>query len=83
MAMADAPHRRLQVALDLEAEDLHSLAGALMDIALDLELVGAERREVTSGGWAAGYHLTLDCDEDQDGDRYRVQLNDWIEARRG
>lgn len=29
-----------------------------------------------------GHHLTLTCDPDQDGDRYRAQLKAWAAQRR-
>lgn len=81
--MSDIPHRRLRLKLDLEADDLDSLGHALRSIANDLEL---EEREVvldrTSGGYDAGYHLTIACDEDQTGDRYREQLAAWSAERK-
>lgn len=79
-ATDDPPHRRLRLDLHLEADDLHSMAGALMDIAVDLEQHGEERSQ-TSGGWASGHHFTLTCDPDQDGDRFRSQLEEWRKAR--
>lgn len=81
-AMADElPQRRLRLQLDLQADDLHEMAGALQSLAVDLEVDGREQREVTTGSYAWGGHLTLDVDEDQDHDRYYAQLRAWMQQR--
>jgi hypothetical protein len=80
--VAEIPHRRLRLTLDLEADNLGSLTVALENIARDLAIDGRETREVTSGGYSASYHLVLTCDPDMDGDRYREVLAAWSTARR-
>lgn len=82
MADEEPPHRRLRLNLDLEADDLHELAHALMAIGNDLELEGAEMREVTSGGYASGHHLVLACDDSMDHDRFASELAAWMQERR-
>ena len=76
------PHRRLRLQVDLEADDLDTLTGALREIALDLHIEDREQRVRVSGGYSAGYDLTLTCDQEQTGDRFRQQLEAWTEERR-
>ncbi len=80
--MADDPRRRLHLDLTLEADALDLLVRELRQIADDLELAGVETGKQTSGAWSCGHHLTLTCDPDQDGDRYRAQLKAWAAQRR-
>lgn len=75
------PRRRLRLVLELDADDLDEVVAALGNIACSL-VGGGEERQVTSGGWASGYHLTLTSDPEQTGDRYREQLSAWSAARR-
>lgn len=79
---ASLPHRRLRLVLDLEADDLTELAAAMIRLANELELDGAEQVEGASGGVASGHHFTLTCDPTQTGDRYREQLSRWSVDRR-
>lgn len=72
------PHRRLRLKLDLEADDLDTLAHELRMIADDLEI--HERESIpdrASGGLYAGYHLALTCDPEQNHERYVAQLKAW------
>lgn len=85
--MADQPappNRRLRLELDLSADDLDEMAGALRRLANDIDAgeLDEETHEITSGGYATGYHLKLTCDPDQTGDRFREQLHEWSARRR-
>lgn len=77
------PRRRLQLNLEVDADDLHHLAEALERIAMDLRI---KRREsipsLVSGGFHSGYDLTLSCNPDQTGDRYREQVDTYFKAKR-
>lgn len=76
------PKRRLQMRLDIQADSISELSDALRNIGIDLEIEGREEREVTSGGWGSGYHYSLTCDPDMDGDIYRAELQQWMEQRK-
>ena len=76
------PHRRLRLHLDLQADSLDDLWHELRQIADDLDREGREVRDVASGGYSSGYHLTLTCDQYQTGDQYREQLEAWSAARK-
>jgi hypothetical protein len=78
----DGPHRRLRIKVDLEADDIQELTRALDGISLDIERDGREERDVTSGGWGAGYHYSLTCNPDMTGDLYRDLLAHYVEQRR-
>ncbi len=84
--MSDAPpppHRRLRMKLDLEADDLDSLASALRTMANDFDIDGVETvLDRTSGGYDSGYHLSVACNPEQTGDRFREQLAAWAAERR-
>jgi hypothetical protein len=75
------PTRRLHVKLDLHADGLDEVRQALEQIGLDLLMDPDETVERTSGGWASGYHLSIKCDPDMDGDRYRRELSAWSAAQ--
>ena len=75
------PHRRLRLGLDLGADDLDELCGALRRIANDLEIEAEEEHDQTSGGYADGYRLVLRCNPDQTGDKFRGELEAWRQAR--
>jgi hypothetical protein len=75
--MPDTPHRRLRLTLHAEADDVDTMAEVLMQIAAHLENDGREDRQVVSGGYAAGYDLTMTCDPEMDGDTYRELLTQW------
>lgn len=79
----EPPHRVVRLALDLEADGYDDLRHALESIVWMLE---AEPRpmgaDVTSGGYASGYQLTITVDQEQTGDAYREQLREWATARR-
>jgi hypothetical protein len=72
----------LEIKLNLGADDVKELARALENIAYDIERDGREEREVTSGGWAAGWHYSLTCNPDMTGDLYRDLLTLYVEQRR-
>lgn len=77
------PHRRLRLNLDLEADDLDSLTSAMRIMANDLDVEGQEVvLDRTSGGYDSGYHLTVTCNPEQTGDRFREQIATWAAARR-
>jgi hypothetical protein len=75
------PRRRLNLLLDLGADDLTELCHALRVLANDLEHDEREVREQTSGGYASGHHLSLTCVPEMTGDRFRAELADWMKAR--
>ncbi len=75
------PKRRLRLRLDLGADDLGELAHALAVIGNDLEHEGIERRKITSGGYASGWHLVLTCDGDTDHDSFVAALDEWRSGR--
>ena len=76
------PERRLRLKLDLGADDLDELCGALRSIANELEIEDRETvTDRTSGGYGSGYHLTLSCDETMTGERFREELEAWRVAR--
>ena len=72
--MSDLPRRRLVLNLSLQADDLAELGQALRTLGNDLEWENLEEREITSGGYSSGFHLTLTCDQEMTGDRYRKLL---------
>lgn len=82
MASEPPPHRRLRLVLDLEADDLAELSAALTRIGNDLEYEGREQREVTSGGYGSGWHLTLTRDEFMDHDRFATEIAEWHDRRK-
>jgi hypothetical protein len=69
--------------LDLEADTYDELLNALDGIGVKL---ATERREhgaeVTSGGWASGWHFEITRNDGQTGDRYRRELTEWCDRRR-
>lgn len=75
------PHRRLRLKLDLEADTLDDLTGALRNLANDMDIDSREEvLDRASGGYHSGYHLTLTCDPGQDHDRFHDQLMAWTAA---
>lgn len=83
MSVTDPPHRRLRLTLDLEADDLTSLTGALEALATNLLIADRESiPDYASGGYHSGFSYKLTCDPDQTGDRFRDQLAAWSEQRR-
>ncbi|WP_166345047.1 hypothetical protein [Phytoactinopolyspora limicola] len=78
----EPPRRRLRLRLRLEADTLDEIERALTNIGIDLLSQGIETREVISGGYASGYDLSLGCDPDMDGDRYRAELDAWRDIHR-
>lgn len=81
---AGPPQRRLRLVLDIEADDLTELAVALEMLAMDIATgqITEQTRRYASGGLTSGYGLTLTCDQDQTGGRYREQLSEWVRARK-
>lgn len=82
----EAPRRRHQLTLDLQADSLPDLAYELHMIADGLEVReprdDVEKVNRTSGGVHAGYHLELSTDYDQTHSRYMSEINAWLKAKR-
>ncbi|WP_020580178.1 hypothetical protein [Actinopolymorpha alba] len=83
----EIPHRRHRLTLDLEADTLDELWHEMHAIADRLDREQREHAEITSGGYASGYHLRLQTDPAVTGDLYHASLAEWSKkdraARRG
>lgn len=73
--MTEKPHRRFQLHLDLEGDDLAALAHSLEQIAFD---VHNGSRGSVSGGVDAGYHWTLAENADMTHDKYVDAVNVYL-----
>lgn len=87
MNRPDIPHRRHQLTLKLEADDIPSLLSAIAAIEYDLIVKEAEHDwthpvEITSGGYDSGWHLNITSDLSIEGDAYRASLKAWSAANR-
>lgn len=77
------PKRRLNMTMEVGADDLGSLATELHLLAD--RLLYEEREEIpnlVSGGPRCGYVLALSCDPEQNHERYFAQVQEWLEAKR-
>jgi hypothetical protein len=78
----EIPHRRHQLVLKLEADDMDAMLSALRAIEHDLLLKERDHDwnhpvDITSGGTDSGWHLTIDSDLTITSDAYRTSLMDW------
>lgn len=78
------PQRRNHLTIDIGADDHQALIDVLRDL-----LWRCEAKEIlisegngASGGWTSGYWYSMTVDPEMDGDRYRKELAEWIEAER-
>lgn len=81
------PHRRHQLTLQLEGDDIEALLSSLRAIEHDLLIKQRDHDwnhpvEITSGGYDSGWHLNITSDLTTDGDAYRASLKDWSDRRR-
>lgn len=72
-----APHRRHRFRLDLEADTLAELVGALHYLADEIEIEARDDRQIRYRGGASTYDARLLTDQDQDAERYRDELDQW------
>lgn len=86
--LPEIPHRRHQLTLKLEADDIGELENALTQIGTHLLMDDMRGRDwsqpvdIASGGYHSGHSLTLTSDLTIDGDAYRASLKTWSEANR-
>lgn len=71
------PERRMQLTLDMYADDRDSLATALRRLADKVEIDQIGPGEGASGGWSDGYSYRITEDPDMTGDRFRAELEEW------
>lgn len=85
------PHRRHQLTLQLEADDITGLLSAIAAIEYDLLVKQTDHDwnhpiDITSGGTDSGWHLHVDSDLTITADAYRESLMNWhranVESRR-
>jgi hypothetical protein len=79
--MSDAPKRAVQFRVEIQADDMASLADALLNLSLH-----ADRGELSShsvsGGYDAGYEHWLTVSDEPTHEEYVAQLNAWLQNRR-
>ena len=77
--MTTAPKRRVQLKIDLHADDWEIAARHLREIALRIERNGPIT-SLCSGGWDCGYEVLGSENPDQTGDKYRDELEVWMDC---
>lgn len=77
--MTDAPRRRVQIVLELGADDWESAANALWNLARQLER-GECRQGAVSGGYDSGYVLKANEDEAITHDSWYAELQTYLAA---
>lgn len=82
-----APHRRVRLRLDLDADDWPSLVRALETLAFDVDTRpgipdGLIERVITSGGAGSGFVATLTEDATMTPERYREARDAWLARAR-
>lgn len=81
--MTAVPRRAYRLVLDLEADSWDELVSTVDRIGLELvQQPQREGTEITSGGYASGYHMEISHRAGQTGDRYRHELMQWCDERR-
>jgi hypothetical protein len=85
--LPEIPHRRHQLMLKLEADDIEAMLASLRAIEHDLLIKQRDHDwnhpvEITSGGYDSGWHLTVTSDLSIEGDTYRASLKAWVEQNR-
>jgi hypothetical protein len=76
-----APHRRHRFMLNLEADSLEALVGALHFLADQIEAEGDESLRMNHRGRATAYQARLRTDPQQDAGRYREQVASWCRGQ--
>jgi hypothetical protein len=83
MSETEVPRRKYRLVMDLEADDYAELLLALDDIGVQLSIdTRLDGAEITSGGYASGWHLEITHREQQTPEGYRRELTQWCDARR-
>jgi hypothetical protein len=67
------PRRRIELALNLQADDWKEVARVLENFALSIERGEHRSGDGISVGWASSHTYRVTEHPDQDGDRYRAQ----------
>jgi hypothetical protein len=77
----EAPHRRIQFDLHLEADSWDELERALDQMALDVG-IGYMRSSGACGGCGSGYHWNTTEDPDMTDEIYKAKLQEYVAAIR-
>lgn len=85
--LPEIPHRRHQLQLTLEADDIEAMLASLHAIEHDLLIKQRDHNwnhpvDITNGGYDSGWHLHITSDPTITGDAYRESLKAWSAAQR-
>ena len=79
-ALNEGPQRRIEIRLNLGADDWPEVVRALENLALAIER-GEHRSHGLSAGWASSYTIIVHENPTQTGDKYRDEIAAYVAAR--